>query len=126
MPLAKVAMKIAEDSLIERIRRKVPSSEKGELQLGIGDDAAVLRPNAGLDWILTCDQFIENVHFMAEAYPAEVVGYKSLARATSDMAAMGGRPTLFLLSLALPETRTRDWLDNMLAGMARASREFGL
>lgn len=119
-------MIIGEDKLIGRIRRRVPSAEGGLLRLGIGDDAAVLRPAPRADWIISCDQFLEGVHFLAAAHPPEVVGYKALARATSDLAAMGARPQFFLLSLALPKERTGRWLDRMLTGMARAARQYGL
>ena len=119
-------MKIGEDTLIERIRRRIPSADGGLLQLGIGNDAAVLRPAAGTDWVITCDPFLEDVHFVVDAYPAEAVGYKALARATSDIAAMGARPEIFLLSLTIPASRTGRWLDDMLSGMARAARKFGL
>lgn len=115
----------AEDALIERIRRRIPSATGDGLRMGPGDDAAVLRPSVG-EWVLSCDQFIEDVHFLARAHPPEVVGYKALARATSDLAAMGAQPRFFLLSLALPARRTGRWLDRLLAGMARASRRFGL
>jgi len=39
----------------------------------------------------------------------------------SDIAAMGGEPRCFLLSLALPESRTGKWLNEFLAGLRRAS-----
>lgn len=119
-------MKTSEEKLIERIRRRIPSAEGGVLRLGIGDDAAVLRAPAGADWVVTCDPFLEDVHFLAEAHPPEVVGYKALARATSDIAAMGARPEVFLLDLAIPASRTGRWLDGMLSGMARAARQLGL
>ncbi len=96
------------------------------MQRGIGDDAAVLRPDAAQDWIFTCDQFIEDVHFVAGIHPAHAVGYKSLARATSDIAAMGGQPELFLLSLAIPASRAGAWLGQMASGMGQAARQFGL
>jgi thiamine-monophosphate kinase len=115
-----------EEQLIERIRRRVPSLARGALLAGIGDDAAVIRPARGMDWVLTCDQFIEGVHFLANVHAPEVVGHKALARATSDIAAMGARPRFFLLSMTLPATRAGRWLDQMLAGMARAARQFGL
>jgi thiamine-monophosphate kinase len=76
--------------------------------------------------VLTCDQFLENVHFKPRVHPPQAVGYKALARATSDIAAMGARPRVFLLSLALPAARTGVWLDRMIAGMAQAARRFGL
>jgi thiamine-monophosphate kinase len=115
-----------EDALISRIRRGVPSAAGGILRLGIGDDAAILRPRRGREWVVTCDQFIEDVHFVKALHPPEVVGYKALARASSDLAAMGAVPRVFLLSLALPVSCTGVWLTAMTHGMARAAREFGL
>lgn len=121
---------LSENELIERIRRRFPPrapvAQKSGLMLGIGDDAAVLRPSGRVDWVLTCDAFLENVHFLAAVHTAEAVGYKALARATSDLAAMGATPRYFLLSLALPASRTEAWLDSFLRGMARAARRFGL
>jgi thiamine-monophosphate kinase len=90
--------------------------------LAIGDDAALWRPRAGYETILTCDWFLEGTHFLADLHPPEVVGYKCLARAVSDIAAMGGQPRCFLLSLALPGTRTGNWLRKFLNGLRKASR----
>lgn len=119
-----------EAQLIERIARAIPSgrgpftsaeSGRGHLELGIGDDAAVIVPNERRDLIWTCDAFLEGVHFLGQAHPPDSVGYKSLVRATSDIAAMGGIPRLFLLTLALPSSRTGSWLDQFLGGMRRAA-----
>lgn len=118
-------MRIFEDELIERIRRRIPSSAGGVLRLGIGHDAAVIHPERR-DWVVTCDQFVEGVHFLADKHPPESVGYKSLVRATSDVVAMAAQPRLFLLSLALPAERTGAWLNRMLSGMARASKLLGV
>jgi thiamine-monophosphate kinase len=119
-----------EDQLIERIAKAVPSVRgahaTGVVRLGIGDDAAVLAPRVGSEWVLSCDQFVEGVHFRAESYPADSVGYKSLVRATSDLAAMGATPQFFLLTLALPAKRTGKWLDAVLRGMGRAARQLGM
>ena len=118
-------LRIAEDELIERIRRRIPSAEGGGLRLGIGHDAALIDPQ-GRNWVVTCDQFLEGVHFVTDKHPPESVGYKALVRATSDVVAMAARPRFFLLSLALPAERTGIWLNRMLAGMARASRLLGM
>jgi thiamine-monophosphate kinase len=119
------SLRIFEDELIERIRRRLPSSAGGVLRLGIGHDAAVIRPERR-DWVVTSDQFVEGLHFLVEKHPPESVGYKSLVRATSDVVAMAAQPRLFLLSLALPAERTGAWFNRMLSGMARASRLLGL
>lgn len=117
-----------EQSLIQRIRRAfaAPGSRVSrDLLLGIGDDAAVLRPPRRSEWVVSCDAFLQGVHFLASGHPADSVGYKSLTRATSDLAAMGARPLYFLMSLALPAGLAGKWLDELLAGMRRAARVLG-
>jgi len=115
----------SELQLIERVRRKFPSAGKG-LRVGIGDDSAVLKPRTDAEWVVTTDAFLENIHFLRKAHPPRDVGYKALARATSDIAAMGARPRYFLMSLGLPPLCTGAWLDGFLDGMASAARRFGL
>jgi thiamine-monophosphate kinase len=94
------------------------------LSLGIGDDAALFRPRPGHETILTCDWFLEGTHFLLDQHPPDAIGWKCLARAVSDVAAMGGRPSCFLLSLALPDSHSGRWLNKFLGGLCRASRKF--
>jgi len=121
----------SEDKLVERIARAMSlgrlslrrSGEAGPiLKLGVGDDAAVISANGRKDWVLSCDAFLEGVHFLTNTHPPDSVGYKALARATSDLAAMGATPRFFMLTLALPASRTEAWLDGFLKGMDRAAR----
>ena len=116
----------SERHLIERAAQKLRARSGGGLRVGIGDDAAVMHPRGRTEWVLTTDAFLENVHFLLRAHPPEDVGYKALARATSDLAAMGARPLYFLLSLALPHSCTAKWFDRFLEGMSRAAHSFGL
>ena len=95
------------------------------VRLGIGDDAALFAARRGFETVLTCDWFLEGTHFIREKHPADAVGWKCLARAVSDVAAMGGVPRCFLLSLARAGTHTTRWLDEFLAGLRRAARRFG-
>jgi len=116
-----------EDSILRKISDSFRSASRNTGQsvaLGIGDDAALFRPKPGHETILTCDWFLEGTHFLREKHPPDAVGWKCLARALSDVAAMGGTPCCFLLSLALPETHTGLWLDRFLGGLRRASRKF--
>ena len=87
---------------------------------------ALLEARQTKDWVITTDAFLENVHFLRKVHPAESVGYKALARATSDIAAMGARGRYFFLTLGLPAECAGKWLDGFLSGMARAARRFGL
>lgn len=116
----------SEDQLVERTGRAIPSQGGAGLRLGIGDDAALIASSGRTEWVLTCDQFLEGVHFLAGSHPADSVGYKALTRATSDIAAMGATPRYLLLTLALPAARTGAWFDAFLRGMGRAARQIGL
>jgi thiamine-monophosphate kinase len=118
-----------ESKLVERIAREFRSraakkhaSHGAALRLGIGDDAAIISSGGKNDWVFSCDAFLEGVHFLTKTHPPDSVGYKSLVRATSDLAAMGATPRYFLLSLAIPASRTGAWLDQFLNGMSRAAR----
>ena len=118
----------SENSILKRIFARAADSAQNlaghGVRLGIGDDAALFRPKRGHQTILTCDWFLEGTHFRRDKHPADAVGWKCLARALSDVAAMGGVPQCFLLSLALPESHTGRWLGAFLGGLRRASRKF--
>src|SRR6202158_1385430 len=95
-----------ENSILQHILKVTAPSTKNlggrDVHLGIGDDAALLRPSRGTEIILTCDWFLEGTHFLRGKHPPDSVGWKCLARAISDIAAIGGQPKCFLLSLAAP------------------------
>ncbi len=78
--------------------------------LGLGDDAAYIKPPAGYDLVLTTDVLVEAVHFFKDDAP-DTVARKALRVNLSDLAAKGARPLGFLLSLALPERTGDGWLD---------------
>src|SRR5713226_2011824 len=117
-------MKAGEDQLVQRIAKALAFKSGARLALGIGDDAALVAPTAGYATVLTCDWFLEGSHFLRDKHPPDSIGWKCLARAVSDVAAMGGESRYFLLSLALPETHTGRWLDGFLGGLSRAERRF--
>jgi thiamine-monophosphate kinase len=118
-----------EELLLKKISRSAGPGKQSPrfhaLSLGIGDDAALFRARPGHETILTCDWFLEGTHFLRDKHPPDSVGWKCLARAVSDVAAMGGVPRYFLLSLALPDALTGRWLSLFLGGLRRASRKFG-
>jgi thiamine-monophosphate kinase len=118
-----------ENAILSRISARFRSSPSRpaapSVALAIGDDAALFRPKPGFETILTCDWFLEGTHFLRAKHPPDAVGWKCLARALSDIAAMGGTPRCFLLSLALPETHGGEWLAFFLCGLRRASQKFG-
>jgi thiamine-monophosphate kinase len=108
--------------LIKRIAARAPG--RG-LALGIGDDCAIYRPR-GEDLLFTTDMTIEDVHFRRETHPAEAVGWKTLARGLSDIAAMGGTPRFCLLSLALAPWSEERWIERFYTGLLRLARKYGV
>ena len=111
-----------EDALVKEIARHFLPSRGRKLRLGMGDDAALWQPKPGVAGVLTSDWFLEGSHFLREKHPSDSVGWKCLARAASDIAAMGGTPRCFLLNLALPADATGKWLRSFLGGLRRAAR----
>jgi thiamine-monophosphate kinase len=116
-----------EDSVLHRIKKSMSraGTSPGGLHLGIGDDAALFQTAKNCELVLTCDWFLEGTHFLRDKHPPDAVGWKCLARAVSDIAAMGGVPRCFLLSLSLPETHARSWLSKFMGGLSRAAARFG-
>jgi thiamine-monophosphate kinase len=108
---------------IDRIRRLAPIARAPGVVLGIGDDAAIFRPRGSReDLLFTTDLLIEDVHFRRETHAAPDVGWKALARGLSDIAAMGGEPRFFLVSLAVPRWADDRWVDGFYRGMMALAR----
>jgi thiamine-monophosphate kinase len=92
--------------------------------LGVGDDAALLRPNAGMELAVSTDLLLEGRHFRAGA-DARKLGHKALAVNLSDMAAMGAAPRWVTLALALPAA-DEAWLDGFARGFFEMAERFGV
>ncbi|HWI14449.1 MAG TPA: thiamine-phosphate kinase, partial [Burkholderiales bacterium] len=90
--------------------------------LGVGDDAALVRAERGMDVAISTDMLVCGRHFFADADPARL-GHKTLAVNLSDMAAMGATPRWATLSLALPRVDTA-WLRAFMRGFMRLARQF--
>jgi thiamine-monophosphate kinase len=92
---------MTEFDLIEALRVRTQVL-RGDVALGIGDDAALLDVPDGMQLVACTDTLVAGVHFLADADPADL-GWKSLAVNLSDLAAMGAEPAWALLALTLPE-----------------------
>jgi len=92
--------------------------------LGVGDDAALVAPAAGMQLAVSTDLLLEGRHFAVGA-DARRLGHKSLAVNLSDMAAMGAAPRWATLALALPEGDER-WLGAFADGFYALAERFGV
>jgi thiamine-monophosphate kinase len=110
-------------SEFDLIRKYFDKPARGA-ELGIGDDAALLRSRAGFELAVSTDLLVEGRHFRAGA-DARKLGHKALAVNLSDMAAMGAAPRWATLALALPSVNER-WLAGFSKGFFTLARRFGV
>jgi thiamine-monophosphate kinase len=104
---------VTEDSIIAKLRRRSPL---------IGDDCAVVPSPTGRDLLLKADLSIEGVHFTRDS-SADQIGARAVARALSDIAAMGGTPLHCLISLALAPWTDKQWIDGFYRGVNKMLRK---
>jgi thiamine-monophosphate kinase len=96
------------------------SSARG-VELGIGDDAAVLSGGRGrLVW--TVDAQVEGTHFERAWLGLDDLGFRAFQAAASDLAAMGAKPLAALSALTLPRGFSSAELARLSAGQAEAAR----
>jgi len=103
-----------EFAAIERLLHRLPGPPAGEVW--IGDDAAVVGP-AGAQTLLTTDMTIAGVHADLALVGLDDLGWRAVAAAVSDIAAMGGRATHVLVAAAGPPTTD---LDTLFEGVAQS------
>lgn len=109
-----------EFSLIQKYFEQL-TSKRDDVELGIGDDCALLIPPPDQTLAVSIDTLVEGVHFFPDADP-ENLAYKSLAVGLSDLAAMGAKPAWFSLALTLPEVDEM-WLKAFSMGLAKLANE---
>lgn len=114
---------IGESGFIQRIANKYRSSHPAIIS-GIGEDAAALKISAQDILLSTCDLLVEDIHFNLSFTDSYHLGRKSLAVSLSDIAAMGGTPRFFLVSLALPPHLSVEFMDDLYRGMMNLADEF--
>ncbi len=115
---------LGEWGLIRRIQASFSSPARSGLILGMGDDAAVIRIAPGKSLLLTTDLLVEGVDFDLALCSYNQIGYKALAANLSDIAAMGGLPRYFLVSLAVPSWTSVSAVDQLYRGMHRLAKRF--
>jgi len=92
-----------------------PGVTRKDVEMGIGDDAAIIDVPDNSHLIVTTDTLVQGVHFFADMSP-RALGHKAVAVNLSDIAAMGGDPTWISLSVTLP-TADEQWVKEFSAGI---------
>ena len=112
-----------EDALVARLLPLMPSNPS--LETGPGDDCAIIRGSGNRQLLLKTDCVVEGMHFLPGTAP-ELIGRKALARAVSDIGAMGGTPLHALVTLFVHADRPISQVEGIYRGMGRLARQFGI
>ncbi len=110
--------------LIELLRDRFPP-EKESVIIGIGDDAACLRP-PDENLLITTDTMTEEIHFSMRYFTAYQVGYKLVVSNVSDIYAMNGEPLWAVLNITLPVDWDLERFEELLEGIQDASQKYGV
>lgn len=90
---------------------------------GLLSDNAFLPADAGRDLVVKTDTVVAGVHFLADE-KAELVAAKALRVCLSDLAAGGGEPFAYQLSLSLPKSWSERWIAGFARGLAADQRRY--
>ena len=103
---------LGEFDLIARYLAPLAAESPGAF--GLADDGALLGDGA---CVVTLDTLVAGTHYLPDD-PADLVARKALRVNLSDLAAMGARPTGYLLSLALDPSADEAWVARFAEGLA--------
>ena len=93
---------------------------------GVGDDCAVLRGEGKNHFLVfKTDAVVEGVHFRAQEKP-ELIGRKALARALSDLAAMGAAPVAAVITLGVAKDESVDRVRGIYRGLERLAKKYAV
>jgi thiamine-monophosphate kinase len=96
------------------------------VEVGVGDDAAVLRPTPGRRLVVTTDVLVEGRHFGSAFSEPEDWGWKAVAVNLSDLAAMGAAARWLLVALTVPDHASLTLLQRLYAGIGEACEAFAV
>jgi thiamine-monophosphate kinase len=111
------------DAFARRIRRA--GAQPRGVVVGVGDDAAVLRPNAREDLVVTTDSLVEGVHFERRWLYGVNLGRRLAAVNLSDVAAMGAQPRFALVAFAIPRGTPQSFVEDIERGVVAMLSRYG-
>jgi thiamine-monophosphate kinase len=113
---------LGEFGLISHLAKSIVLTQDATI-MGVGDDAAVVKPPKGR-LVMTTDMLIENVHFDLIYTPLKHLGYKAVVVNLSDIAAMNARPTHILVSISISSKFTLEAVEELYSGILMACEKF--
>ncbi len=119
---------IGEFDLIRRLTETLPFAvrQSAQVDLGIGDDAAIWSPAPGQSIVISTDALVEGVHFRLDWTDWASLGHKMLAVNLSDIAAMGARPRIATVVLGVTGNELVSDIESLYAGAGALAAAHGV
>ena len=104
------------ESEVIALLAQVFATQNPKVEIGIGDDAAVLHTSART--VITTDMAVEGVHFRRDWSTPFEIGRKITAANLADVFAMGAKPTFLVVAVSLTGNEELSWVQELAEGIA--------
>jgi thiamine-monophosphate kinase len=115
-------MTLNEAQIIGALAEIFGSNHRG-VQVGIGDDAAVVA--TGEHTVITTDMAVEGTHFNCQWSGAFEIGRKITAANLADVYAMGATPTYLVVAVTLSGEESMEWISELAQGIKHEASSCG-
>jgi thiamine-monophosphate kinase len=118
-----VALIESEAGLIARLRDLFHTSFQSQVEVGIGDDAAVVQPSSN-KLVATVDMAVEDIHFNRNWSQPFQIGAKLTTANLADIFAMGAVPKYLLVAAAISEINNAEIVLELAKGIRSVADRF--
>ncbi len=115
-----------EHAWIEWIQKTQGPLPSARFPVGIGDDAALWRPQARKDLVLTVDTQVEGTHFRRHWLGPGDIGWRAVSASVSDLAAMAASPGCLLIAIHADESLRDGEFRKLYRGILDASKNYSI
>ena len=112
-----------EEQMVERLQRLFAVNFPSGIEVGIGDDAAVLT-GIKSKLVATTDMAVEDIHFRTAWSSPFQIGAKLATANLADLFAMGATPKYLLVAAAMPKSVNPDFIDELAKGIRSVTDKF--
>jgi thiamine-monophosphate kinase len=112
-----------EEQMVERLHRLFAVNFPAGIEVGIGDDAAVLT-GIKSKLVATTDMAVEDIHFRTAWSSPFQIGAKLATANLADLFAMGAAPKYLLVAAAMPKSVNPDYIEELAKGIRSVTDKF--
>lgn len=113
----------SEAGLIERLRLLFHTAFQNDVEVGIGDDAAVVAATEN-KLVATVDMAVEEIHFKREWSTPFQIGAKLTTANLADIYAMGATPKYLLVAAAITEVDNSEVITDLAKGIRSVADKY--